>query len=492
MNPGEGQAPGGSVPAKQPQSRPGDYSAPGIGEGSQTPMTSEPAQAPPAPGPPILQQPPESGGYQPPAAPVAPGVQYGPTDGTGMGGRTPPPGTIPPAPPAVQPGPPRRRWGGTVLTAIVAGLVGALVVLLVLPAIFGVNPYDLVRGKVRKTVVDQETNQPKQVTNIVSPTQGATDVSGVAKKVTPSVVNIDVRTTPQTTNPFSLTPQEGTGSGVIYTSDGYIITNNHVVSGAQDITVTLASGTELKGKKVGADPDNDIAVVKVDQANLPAIDIGNSDNLVVGQLVVAVGSPLGFEQTVTAGIVSALHRVVGVTSSTGQSTNMLTDLIQTDATINPGNSGGALCDGSARLVGINALIASQSGGSEGIGFAIPIDTAKMVADDLIAGRPVSHPYVGILGQTVSQSIAQRYNLPVDAGAYVTRVVPGSPADKAGIKAGDIIVGIDGKPVKSMDDVLGGVRTHHVGEKVSITYYSGGSKKTVELTLAEKPSTVPQQ
>jgi serine protease Do len=329
-----------------------------------------------------------------------------------------------------------------VLTAIVAGLVGALVVLLVLPAIFGVNPYDLVRGKVRKTVVDQETNQPKQVTNVVSPTQGATDVSGVAKKVTPSVVNIDVRTTPQTTNPFSLTPQEGTGSGVIYTSDGYIITNNHVVSGAQDITVTLASGTELKGKKVGADPDNDIAVVKVDQANLPAIDIGNSDNLVVGQLVVAVGSPLGFEQTVTAGIVSALHRVVGVTSSTGQSTNMLTDLIQTDATINPGNSGGALCDGSARLVGINALIASQSGGSEGIGFAIPIDTAKMVADDLIAGRPVSHPYVGILGQTVSQSIAQRYNLPVDAGAYVTRVVPGSPADKAGIKAGDIIVGID--------------------------------------------------
>jgi len=213
---------------------------------------------------------------------------------------------------------------------------------------------------------------------------------------------------------------------------------------------------------------------------------------VVGQLVVAVGSPLGFEQTVTAGIISALHRALGATSSNGQTTNILTDLIQTDAPINPGNSGGALCDGNARLIGINTLIASQSGGSVGIGFAIPINTAKQVADDLIAGRPVSHPYIGVLGQTVSQSIAQRYNLPVSQGAYVTRVVPGSPADKAGIKAGDIIVGIDGKPVKSMDDVIARVRTHGVGDKVSVTYYSGGSKKTTQLTLAEKPTTLPQQ
>jgi len=481
---------GGGVPPEQPQSRQGDYSAPGLG-----------APTPPVPpaGPPQDSPPAETGGgqppYQPPPVPPqpVPGAVVeltGPVAGPGAG--MPPAAAVPPVAPVVVAQPKRRR-GGAIFTAIVAGLIGALIVLLVMPAMFGVNPYDLVRGKIRKAVSNPQNNVSRQSTNVVSPTQGATDVTAIAKKVTPSVVNINVTTAPQTTNPFTLTtPQEGTGSGVIYTSDGYIITNNHVVSDAQDITVSLASGEELKGKKVGADPDNDIAVVKIDKTSLPPIEIGNSDNLVVGQLVVAVGSPLGFEQTVTAGIISALHRALGATSSNGQTTNILTDLIQTDAPINPGNSGGALCDGNARLIGINTLIASQSGGSVGIGFAIPINTAKQVADDLIAGRPVSHPYIGVLGQTVSQSIAQRYNLPVSQGAYVTRVVPGSPADKAGIKAGDIIVGIDGKPVKSMDDVIARVRTHGVGDKVSVTYYSGGSKKTTQLTLAEKPTTLPQQ
>jgi putative serine protease PepD len=171
---------------------------------------------------------------------------------------------------------------------------------------------------------------------------------------------------------------------------------------------------------------------------------------------------------------------------------VLTDLIQTDAPINPGNSGGALCDNGSKLIGINAVIASQSGGSEGIGFAIPINTAKQVADDLIAGRPVSHPYLGVLGQTISPSIATQYNLPASNGAYVTRVVPSSPAAKVGIKTGDIIVGIGGKPVKSMDDVVAAIRSHAIGDKVSVTYYSGTSKKTVDVTLQEKPATVPQQ
>lgn len=485
-----GPAPPGGPPQEGQQPRQGDYSAPGLGrEGTRETPVEPPPPVPQVPAEstqPLYQPPP----VQPPAA--TPGV-VPPAAVTGVqGAGAPPAGMMPPVPPQAVASPKRRR-GGAVLTSIAAGVIGALLVLLVMPAIFGVNPYDLVRGKIRKAVSDQETNQPRQSTNLVSPTQGATDVSAVAKKVTPSVVNIDIRTAPQSTNPFTLmTPQEGTGSGVIYTSDGYIITNNHVVSDAQDITVTLASGAEAKGKKVGADPDNDIAVVKIDNTKLPTLVIGDSDNLAVGQLVVAVGSPLGFEQTVTAGIISALHRVVGAQSSNGQSTEVLTDLIQTDAPINPGNSGGALCDGNARLIGINTLIASQSGGSVGIGFAIPINTAKQVADDIIAGRPVSHPYIGVLGQTVSESIAKRYNLLVSQGAYVTRVVPGSPADKVGIKAGDIIAGIGGKPVKSMDDVIAGVRSHQVGDKISVTYYSGGSKKTATLTLAEKPSTLPQQ
>jgi S1-C subfamily serine protease len=486
MNSNDDMPPGG------PQ-RPGDYSAPGLGEqagqGEQPPPAGagelqaggETSQAPQPPSP-QYQAPPQAQPEQMPSGHHYQGKHEAHPP------MSPPIGASPPA--AKRDKKPVGR-GGLVFVALTAGVIGALLVLLVMPAIFGVSPYDLVRGKVKKVETTQQTTVNGNKQGTVSPAQGATDVSKVAAEVTPSVVNIDIRTTPQNT-PFSLGQSEtGTGSGVIYTADGYIITNNHVIADAQDIKVTLASGATLAAKKVGADPENDIAVIKIDKKGLPAIEVGNSDNLIVGQLVVAAGSPLGFEQTVTAGIVSALHRIVPVTGATGQTT-VLSDLIQTDAPINPGNSGGALCDAGSRLIGINTLIASQSGGSEGIGFAIPVNTAKNVADSLIAGKPVSHPYIGILGQTISPSIAKQYNLPVEEGAYVTSVVPGSPAEKAGIKQGDIITAIDGKPVKSMDDVIGTVRGKQVGAKVSVTYYSGTSKKTVDLTLAEKPSTLPQQ
>ncbi|HEY5526909.1 MAG TPA: trypsin-like peptidase domain-containing protein [Candidatus Anoxymicrobiaceae bacterium] len=390
--------------------------------------------------------------------------------------------------------PPRRRGGAgrgrVFLQMLCAGIIGALLVLLIMPAIFGVNPYDLVRGKVKSSGTQGQVNVAKTTSN-VSPSQGASDVTAVAKKVTPSIVNIDVQSVSQST-PFSLGQTEsGTGSGVIYSADGYIITNNHVVADAQDITVTLASGTEVKAKKVGTDPENDIAVVKIDKTGLPAITVGNSDALQVGQLVVAVGSPLGFEQTVTAGIVSALHRTVAASSDTGQSTTVLTDLIQTDAPINPGNSGGALCDGGANLIGINALIASQSGGSEGIGFAIPVNTAKRVADAIIAGKPVSHPYIGVQSQTVSSEIATQYHLPVSEGAYVTYIVPNGPAQKAGIQTGDIIVAAGGQPVKAVDDLVASVRKTGVGQKISITYYRGTDKKTVDVTVQEEPANLGQ-
>lgn len=381
----------------------------------------------------------------------------------------------------------KKKSGGafcTALTALVAGLLGALLVLLAMPAIFGVNPVDLVRGKLRNTSGLTQTAGPR--TNVkASPSQGATDVSGIAKAVTPSIVNIDVKSRPAGNSFMPTQAQEGTGSGVIVSPDGYIMTNNHVVEGATDVNVTFASGEEAPAKLVGADPRNDVAVVKVEKSGLPAIAIGDSDALEVGELVVAVGSPLGFEQTVTSGIVSALHRTVAAQDASGGS-SVLTDLIQTDASINPGNSGGALCDSESRLIGINAIIASQSGGSEGIGFAIPINTAKEVADDLIAGKDVSHPYIGIQGQTVSADVADQYNLPVTKGAYVTRVVPGGPAEKAGISSGDIIVSIDGKAIESMDDVIAAVRSKEVGDKVSVTYYEGSGKKTVDLTVQEEP------
>jgi S1-C subfamily serine protease len=383
-------------------------------------------------------------------------------------------------------------WGKMLVAMISAGVIGAVLVLAVMPAIFGVNPYDLVRGKVKNATKVVNVAPTNKTTSIVSPTQGATDVTSIARNTTLSIVNIDVSSTSQG-SPFTQGgTQSGTGSGVIYTADGYIITNNHVVEGANDITVTLASGTELKAKVTGTDPENDIAVIKVDKGGLPAISVGDSDGLAVGQLVVAVGSPLGFEQTVTAGVISALHRTVGASDQSSGQSEVLTDLIQTDAAINPGNSGGALCDGGSKLIGINALIASQSGGSEGIGFAIPIDTAKKVADDIIAGRKVSHPYIGVSGQSLSPDIASQYNLPVEQGAYVTRVVTGSPAEKAGIKSGDIIVSVDGQPVKAIDDLLAAVRKKGVGGVVKIDFYEGNNKKSASVTIAEEPQNLFQQ
>ncbi len=277
--------------------------------------------------------------------------------------------------------------GRLALTALTAGIVGAMLVLMAMPALFGVNPLDIVRGRLGRAVVRESTGGSKTVT-VTSPSDGSMSVTEISGAVIPSIVNIDIRTAPQRTPFFTLEGQEGTGSGVIYRQDGYIITNNHVVEGAQEITVTLASGEELEGSVVGTDPGSDIAVVKVNRTGLPAVTLGDSDNLAVGQLVVAIGSPFGFEQTVTSGIVSALDRSVSAGSSQGGKVASLGGLIQTDAAINPGNSGGALCDGRAELIGINAVIATSSGGSEGIGFAIPVNRVKAVADSLIAGQPL--------------------------------------------------------------------------------------------------------
>ena len=465
-----GMPPNAGPPGNQGGNVPDDFGATGAG-------AQHPGQTPvPPPVPPTNAQ-------EPPGAP-----QQGVTTPQAA---IPTEGALPPLPRRDEPKPKKQRGAGRIFVwAVVGAIIGALLVLLVMPAIFGVNPYDLVRGNV-KAVVKNEEKKEVGTLKVVSPSQGGLSVSAIAQKVTPSIVNIDIRTAGQQTPFFTTQAQEGTGSGVIYSSDGYIITNNHVVEGAQQITVTLASGESLPGKTVGTDVTNDIAVVKINKTGLPTLQMGNSDNLVVGELAVVIGSPFGFEQTVTSGIISALHRSVQASSTGGTSNEVLTDLIQTDAAINPGNSGGALCDGNAKLIGINAVIASASGGSEGIGFAIPVNTATSIADSIIGGKPVSHPYLGVQGQTVSQDIATQYNLPVTSGAYITSVIPGGPADKVGMKSGDIIVAINGQPVKSMDDVVAAVRKLKVGDKVSVTYYQGNSKKTAEVPLQEKPANAGQ-
>ncbi|MBN2169430.1 MAG: trypsin-like peptidase domain-containing protein [Actinobacteria bacterium] len=381
----------------------------------------------------------------------------------------------------------RSGFGMTILIGLIAGIAGALLVLLLMPFIFGVNPVDLVTGNLKKTTgTSSGTNGTVKV---VSPTEGALSVANIASEAIPSIVNIDIRA-PQQGLLFDLGEAEGTGSGVIFTEDGYIITNNHVIADATEIKVTLASGEELQGKKVGADPETDIAVVKVDKTGLPVLETGDSDKLVVGELCIAVGSPFGYEQSVTAGIISALQRIVTVGVVSGQDTvSVLTDLIQTDAAINPGNSGGALCDSKARLIGVNTVIATSAGGSEGVGFAIPVNTVKKVAEDIIAGRPVSHPYMGVLGTDVTKDLAESSGLSVENGAYLTRVLSGGPADKAGIKVGDVIVEVDGEAVKGMDSVVSIIRKHNVGDKIEIVVYSGDKKKVVEVVLEEKPSSI---
>jgi S1-C subfamily serine protease len=283
--------------------------------------------------------------------------------------------------------PPRAGGrGGLVITAIIAAVIGGAIVLALFPISFGVSPLDVARRKTLKVETREETPTTRNVTRVPGSAATGMDVAAIAKKVMPSIVNIDTRVQVQGFQGTNSAVQQGTGSGVIYSSTGYIITNNHVISGAQSITVTLADGEQTKGRIVGTDPANDIAVVKISKTGLPAITLGDSGTLVVGQMVVALGSPFGFEQTVTSGIVSALNRSIQAQQPSGQ-TVTLNGLIQTDAPINPGNSGGALCDSSADLIGINTLIASSSGGSSGVSFAIPVNTAKASADSIIAGHP---------------------------------------------------------------------------------------------------------
>jgi S1-C subfamily serine protease len=287
-------------------------------------------------------------------------------------------------------------------------------------------------------------------------------VAAVAKAVLPSIVRIDVGSR----------LGEGTGSGVIYREDGYIITNNHVVDGANDITVTLSTGKELPARVVGtAAPQVDIAVLKVDQGGLPVATLGDTHELEVGDLAVALGSPFGLQSTVTAGVVSALHRNI----TFGRDTRF-SDAIQTDAPINPGNSGGALANGDGEVVGINTAILSEAGGSVGVGFAIPIEIAKRVADQIITTGRAQLPFIGISGQ----------NLPDDRGALIQEVVSGGPAQRAGLRAGDIIVELDGQAIRSMDELISTLIQKEVGQTVRITYERDGNRRTAEVRLAARP------
>ena len=277
---------------------------------------------------------------------------------------------------------------------------------------------------------------------------------------------------------FPTPRQEGVGSGVVVTKDGYILTNNHVVDGADEVKVSLQDGREFNAKVVGRDPKSDVAVIKIEATDLPALTMGNSDQIEVGDIVLAIGNPFGIGQTVTTGIVSAKDR-----SSMGLDYE---DFIQTDAAINPGNSGGALVDADGRLIGINTAILSRSGGNQGIGFAIPVNLARGVMESLVKDGHVTRGFLGVMIQDVTPALAREFKLKDNTGALVADVTPKSPAEKAGLQSGDIIVEFNGKPVADSRRLKLEVAGTRPGHAVPVKVWHDGAMKSLEVNVKELP------
>jgi Do/DeqQ family serine protease len=274
------------------------------------------------------------------------------------------------------------------------------------------------------------------------------------------------------------------GSGVIFSESGYILTNHHVIRGADAIQVTLRDGRSAQARVIGSDADSDLAVLKVELTKLPVITLGHSERLRVGDVVLAIGNPFGVGQTVTMGIVSGTGRNrLGI--------NTFENFIQTDAAINPGNSGGALVDAEGYLIGINTAIFSQSGGSEGIGFAIPVSFAKGVFEDIVEhGRPL-RGWIGVEAYSITPELAQNLNLPRSEGVIVGGVYRNGPAHRAGLQPGDIVLAIDGKKITEAREGLLGISAHRPGTKVVMTVLREGKELTLEITAIERPQRLPK-
>ncbi|TAJ23805.1 MAG: DegQ family serine endoprotease [Nitrospirae bacterium] len=330
----------------------------------------------------------------------------------------------------------------------------------------------------------------------------------VAKAVTPAVVNITAARTVRREGPDPRDQMEeffgspfpgrprgpfapgeprdghatGMGSGVVVSPDGYIVTNNHVVEGARELTVTLPDKREFTGRVVGTDPKSDLAVIKVDAQHLPTVSWGDSAKLQVGEYVLAVGNPFGLTSTVTSGIVSALGRGhMGITQ--------YEDFIQTDAAINPGNSGGALVNAAGELVGINTAILSRTGGYQGVGFAIPVSMAKPIYESLVATGKVVRGYLGVGIQDLNQDLAKSFDLKQPQGALVSDVNEDSPAAKGGLKQGDVIVRYQGSPIQDAAALQRAVTRTPIGAKATLTVVRNGHEMDLAVTIGEQPGPV---
>jgi len=317
----------------------------------------------------------------------------------------------------------------------------------------------------------------------------ADTVTSIYENVSPAVVEID--TTQQAQGFFNPT-MKGIGSGFLVDTDGYILTNNHVVDGATNVKVTLKGGNTVDAKVVATDAIDDLAVISIDPSAVTGITpLQFSDSSVVkpGQMAIAIGNPYGLDNTVTVGVISGLNRNVGG----------MTGMLQTDAAINPGNSGGPLLDANGLVIGINTAIESSATGAVGIGFAVPSNVAQKVLPELKAGKQVARPWIGIRGVALTQTLAQQLGLSVNQGVYVVSVNPGSPAEKAGLKGGnlgttgapapggDIITAVDGNAVSSVQDISNYINTKNVGDNITLSVLRNGSNTDVQVTLGTWPT-----
>ncbi|HVY90336.1 MAG TPA: trypsin-like peptidase domain-containing protein [Hyphomonadaceae bacterium] len=273
---------------------------------------------------------------------------------------------------------------------------------------------------------------------------------------------------------------DGAGSGVLVTTDGYALTNNHVVRGAERIEASLPDGRVIEADVVGTDPDTDLALIRLRVGQLPPAEIGDSDALKVGQLAVAIGNPLGLQATVTAGVVSALRRTLR-----GEAGRLIEDVVQTDAALNPGNSGGALVDASGRLIGINTAIIS---GAQGICFAVPINTANRIIPELMREGRVVRGWLGIAGQSqgLARALVRRLELTSEAGVLAVQVVSGAPADRAGLRAGDVILTLNGEPTTSVDATHRILSRDTIGRTIPMDILRDGAKQRLELKVEPRP------
>jgi S1-C subfamily serine protease len=387
------------------------------------------------------------------------------------------------------------------LTHLLSGILGGLVVLVVGSVLIATDVIDT--GETKTVVRETPATQPTTSTSTNSTGRTPRDIYKQEGRGVVFIQSQGVTTDSQ--SPFGA-PQQGTatGSGFVVDKDGTIITNAHVVEGADKVQVRFDENGEFIDAEVkGVDTSSDVAVLKIDPSKvsdgLTPIPLGDSSKLQVGDPVIAIGNPFGYSRTVTTGIVSGLQREI-------QAPNGFTipDVIQTDAAINPGNSGGPLLDANGRVIGINSQIRTAGGeGSVGIGFAVPINTAKQALPDLKAGETIERAYLGVQMQDVSKQLADDLNLGADQGALVVSVTKGSPADKAGLRGGrtetaqgvpaggDLIVAVDGKPVSDSSEVASAISGKRPGDKAEITYYRGDSKKTVTVELTKRPSSADQ-